>query len=221
MTKREDWLRDVCRTTTQCCFPDTAQNEARFWRNLISGKHHPTAAQVLFLVRSAFFAEPNLKWFVDSPNRDARSLEPRDILSLLYCPLAGRIVSTAALSFVLVAAVIVGLTSCGGNKADCVLPPSISSLSPNAMTAGGPQFTLSVKGDNFFLSSVLRWNGANRQTTVLSSTQLTAVIRASDIANPGTTEIKVTTPFVSSPPNQNQLSLCSGDSNSVPFTINP
>jgi hypothetical protein len=125
-------------------------------------------------------------------------------------------VSIVVLSFMLAAAVILGLASCGSSKSECVLPPSILSLSPNAETAGGPQFTLSVKGDNFFLSSVLRWNGGDRQTTVASSTQLTAVILASDIANPGTAEIRVTTPFTNS-----ANAMCVGDSNSLPFTINP
>jgi hypothetical protein len=131
-------------------------------------------------------------------------------------PRDSRNLATVVLSFVLLAAAILGLASCGSSKSECVLPPSISSLSPNAMTAGSPQFTLSVKGDNFFSASVLRWNGGDRQTTVVSASELTAVILPSDIANPGTAEIKVTTPFTTS-----ENVMCAGDSNSLGFTINP
>ena len=43
---RDEWLRDVDSRQRNVVFPDTAQNEARFWRNIISGKRHLTTAQV-------------------------------------------------------------------------------------------------------------------------------------------------------------------------------
>jgi YVTN family beta-propeller protein len=72
--------------------------------------------------------------------------------------------------------------------------PSITSLSPSSVTAGGAGFTLTVNGSGFTSSSIVQWNGASRTTTFVSSTQLTAVIPASDIANPGTVQITVFNP---------------------------
>jgi hypothetical protein len=61
-------------------------------------------------------------------------------------------------------------------------------------------------------------NGAARQTNVVNSGWLTAVILASDIADPGTAKISVHSPntFVSG-----NLTPCGGDSNSLAFSINP
>ncbi len=59
-------------------------------------------------------------------------------------------------------------------------------LSPNSATAGDSAFTLTVNGSDFVSDSVVRWNGADRVTTYVSSTQLTAAIPATDIAPAGT-----------------------------------
>lgn len=118
----------------------------------------------------------------------------------------------------LIAGVVVGLNSCGtSDPRQCFLPPSISSISPNATSAGGPDFTLTVKGDFFYLNSVVQWNEGNRQTKVVSSSELTAVITAADIANAGTAYVRVQTPLTSSASNL----YCSGDSESLRFAINP
>ena len=60
--------------------------------------------------------------------------------------------------------------------------------------AGGPAFTLTVNGSNFVSGSVVRWNGANRTTTFVSATQLTAAIPAADIAAAGTASVTVQNP---------------------------
>lgn len=121
-------------------------------------------------------------------------------------------------SLALIAALVLGLSACGNSSPKaCILPPSISSLSPNVTQAGGPEFTLKVTGDTFYYASFLRWNGASLPTTIVSQTQLSAVIPASDIAEAGTAKIKVTTPFVPQHPNVD----CEGDSNTLDFTINP
>jgi len=72
--------------------------------------------------------------------------------------------------------------------------PVITSLSPASITAGGPSFTLTVGGTNFVTGSVVLWNGADRPTTVGSTTQLSAVISAADIATPGTAQVAVRNP---------------------------
>ena len=72
--------------------------------------------------------------------------------------------------------------------------PSLTSLSPTSVTAGGPAFTITVTGANFASSSVVRWNGASRATTYVRSTQLQASIPAPDIASIGTAQVSVVTP---------------------------
>jgi hypothetical protein len=42
---KEDWLRDIEARQRNIVFPDTAQNEARFWRNLYSCKSSLTGPQ--------------------------------------------------------------------------------------------------------------------------------------------------------------------------------
>jgi LmbE family N-acetylglucosaminyl deacetylase len=86
--------------------------------------------------------------------------------------------------------------------------PTTTSLSPSSATAGGAAFTLTVNGTNFISGSVVRWNGTDRTTTYVSSTQLTASILAADIATAGTASVTVFNP----PPG-------GGLSNSLPFSI--
>jgi len=91
--------------------------------------------------------------------------------------------------------------------------PVISSLDPPFASAGGPQFTLTVNGSDFaglLITPTVQWNGSARQTTIVSSTQLTAVITAADIANTGTAQIRV----------RNQGLASSETSPAVTFAIN-
>ena len=75
-----------------------------------------------------------------------------------------------------------------------VTAPVLSSLNPSAANAGGPAFTLTVNGSNFLSNSTVRWNGVNRTTTFVSSSQLTAAIPATDIATAGTASVTVVNP---------------------------
>jgi hypothetical protein len=72
--------------------------------------------------------------------------------------------------------------------------PVLTSLNPSTLTAGGPAFTLTVDGTNFVSNSAVRWNGANRTTTFVNTSQLTAGIPASDIASTGTASVTVANP---------------------------
>jgi subtilisin family serine protease len=72
--------------------------------------------------------------------------------------------------------------------------PVIGSLSPSSAPVGGPTFTLSVNGSGFVSASTVRWNGANRPTTFVNSTQLQAVIPASDLTSVGTAMVTVFSP---------------------------
>ena len=52
---------------------------------------------------------------------------------------------------------------------------------------------MTVNGTGFVASSVVRWNGADRVTTFVSSTQLRAAISAPDLATPGTAQSYILT----------------------------
>lgn len=69
--------------------------------------------------------------------------------------------------------------------------PALSTLSPSSATVGGILFTLTVNGSNFLSSAIVQWNGADRTTTFVNSTQLTASIPATDIASIGTASVTV------------------------------
>ena len=86
--------------------------------------------------------------------------------------------------------------------------PVVSALSPSSATAGGTAFTLTVSGSNFVSSSVVRWNGSDRPTRFVSSTQLTADILPSDIASQGAGQVTVSTPAPGG-----------GSSNDMNFTV--
>jgi hypothetical protein len=67
-------------------------------------------------------------------------------------------------------------------------------MSSSSATAGGGSFTMTVSGANFASNSVVLWNGLVRATTFVNSTQLTAVILGSDIANEATSLVTVANP---------------------------
>src|ERR1700683_5669608 len=92
--------------------------------------------------------------------------------------------------------VVSGLASCGANSSKGELPPPpppsqapmIILLSPSCAPAGEP-VQLGVVGNNFLSSSVVRWNGSDRPTTMDAINGLVAQISASDVANAGTAEV--------------------------------
>ena len=74
--------------------------------------------------------------------------------------------------------------------------PVISSLSPARLRAGATAaVTVTVNGTGFDGSSLVNWNGAARPTTVVTTTQLQAVLSATDVNNAGAAGlISVTNP---------------------------
>jgi hypothetical protein len=86
--------------------------------------------------------------------------------------------------------------------------PALTSLSPSIAAPGAPAFTLTVNGSNFLSGSVVQWNGANRSTTSVNATQLTASIPATDVANAGIAQVTVFNPTPGG-----------GTSNALNFTI--
>jgi IPT/TIG domain/Bacterial pre-peptidase C-terminal domain len=105
---------------------------------------------------------------------------------------------SARLRLALVMGLALALAACGGGGTSSSTPnpvPRLDSISPSSTTAGGGLFTLTANGANFISGSVIRWGGASRTTTFLSSTQLTAAVTASDIATSGTIQVTVFNPF--------------------------
>ncbi|HLV81249.1 MAG TPA: choice-of-anchor tandem repeat GloVer-containing protein [Chthonomonadaceae bacterium] len=72
--------------------------------------------------------------------------------------------------------------------------PVLKSLSPASIDAGGPAFTLLVKGSSFANNSLVNWNASPLTTTYVSATELKAAVPASLIASPGAAHVTVATP---------------------------
>ncbi len=72
--------------------------------------------------------------------------------------------------------------------------PAATSLNPASVIAGDPGFALVVNGTGFAYGSVVRWNGSDRPTTLVSSNQVTASIPASDILAIGNAQVTVFSP---------------------------
>jgi len=72
--------------------------------------------------------------------------------------------------------------------------PTIISLSPTSTPAGSPDFTLTVDGSNFISNSIVNFNGVAATTTFVSSSTITAVIPAGDVATIGAYPVTVTNP---------------------------
>jgi hypothetical protein len=72
--------------------------------------------------------------------------------------------------------------------------PTLTAISPNTVDAGTAAFTLNVDGTNFVPGSIVRFDGLDRGTTFVNSTQLTIQISTADIAAAGTHSITVFNP---------------------------
>jgi hypothetical protein len=73
--------------------------------------------------------------------------------------------------------------------------PAIDSLFVDSVLVASPGFTtLTVHGSNFTTRSIMNWNGAPRQTTAVSTTQLTGQVMAGDINTASIVNITVSNP---------------------------
>ena len=88
--------------------------------------------------------------------------------------------------------------------------PTTSGLSPTNATQGENGLTLTVSGTNFVNNAVVRWNGADRATTFVSSSLLEAAVSTADLASSGTASVTVFNPAPGG-----------GVSNAQTFTIDP
>jgi hypothetical protein len=67
-------------------------------------------------------------------------------------------------------------------------------LVPTSVAPGSGGFTLTINGTGFASDAVVNWNGSPRVTSVISSSQVQAIINAEDVANAGTASVTVTNP---------------------------
>ena len=105
-------------------------------------------------------------------------------------------------------------------RVDLVNPlPVTTAITPTSVVAGGAELTLTVDGSAFVANSVMRFNGADRQTTFISGTRLQARIPSSDTAAPGSGAITVFSPLPGGGlSNAQTLTLISGACTSVTLT---
>jgi hypothetical protein len=111
----------------------------------------------------------------------------------------------------------VWLSGCQSYNANLGAPSvqssAITQLNPAAKRAGDTDFSLVVSGLGFVAGSVVQWNGINRSTEVVDSTQLKAAITAADIASAGVFQIRVIGPGPSDGNNYSNImtfQVCSG-----------
>ena len=92
---------------------------------------------------------------------------------------------------------VVIVVSCGygsnynGMNTGPAAVPNISQLSPGSVTAGGPGFVLTIDGSNFGMGASVFWSSVSHNATYLTGQQITTMISASDIANPGDIQVYV------------------------------
>jgi hypothetical protein len=72
--------------------------------------------------------------------------------------------------------------------------PQINNVSPNPVTGGSQPVTITVVGLNFVGSSVVRFNGQDRPTSFLGTTQLAATLSALDLVGISSATITVFSP---------------------------
>jgi hypothetical protein len=97
---------------------------------------------------------------------------------------------------------------------------TLTSLSPSVVSAGSPDFVLTVNGGVFVAKTVVQWNGQNLVTTVPTNSSgvvlgnvVTAKVPASLVAKPGLAAVNTLSPFNGSGQN--------GLSNPISIVINP
>ncbi len=101
-----------------------------------------------------------------------------------------RIASRTLFGLGIVAALLSAGCSTGFNAT-----PSISSVSPEQVTAGGPAFQLNVVALNIVTNATVDWNGIPLVTTLNTTTnQLAAQVPANLIVTPGSANITVVNP---------------------------
>lgn len=75
-----------------------------------------------------------------------------------------------------------------------VAAPVLTSLLPSGANAGDPAFLLTVVGSGFIDGAVVRWDGSDRPTAFVSSSEVDGTIDAADLAAGKTVQVTVRNP---------------------------
>ncbi len=78
--------------------------------------------------------------------------------------------------------------------------PWITQLSPTSAPVGSESFELTITGSGFVDGAGVRWNGSDRPTTFISSTELRAQVSAVDIGAAGLRPVTVVNPGLEAAP---------------------
>src|SRR6202140_2153711 len=116
---------------------------------------------------------------------------------------------------------ILAIVGCNdyGNTFQANTGASISFLSPSNISAGSPDFTLTINGSNFVKQTYVTWNGTKLDTKINYNssgtivTSVSALVKAALVVKPGTATVITQNPFSGAGNN--------GLSNPVTFIINP
>src|ERR1700686_2129078 len=116
---------------------------------------------------------------------------------------------------------ILAIVGCNdyGNTFQANTGASISFLSPSNISAGSPDFALTINGSNFVKQTYVTWNGTKLDTKINYDssgtivTSVSALVKAALVVKPGTATVITQNPFSGAGNN--------GLSNPVTFIINP
>jgi hypothetical protein len=126
--------------------------------------------------------------------------------------------SWTALAVALISILAVAGCNDYGNTFQNNTGASVAFLSPSNISAGSPDFTITINGSGFVAKTYVTWNGQKLNTTVLLDStntvvlKVTAVVPASLVAKPGSATVITQNPFSGAGNN--------GLSNPVTFVIN-
>jgi trimeric autotransporter adhesin len=79
----------------------------------------------------------------------------------------------------------------GGTPQDI---PTLTAIAPSSAPAGTSAITLVLYGSNFENGAIAQWNGAARESTWVSATEITTTILAGDLATVGSVKVTVSNP---------------------------
>lgn len=100
--------------------------------------------------------------------------------------------------------------------------PVLDSISPSSAVAGSGPVTLALTGSGFVAASEVRWNGVPlASVTFNSSTSLTAVIPAANLAAPGTASVTVFNPAPGGGTSAPQTFTITAAASKLAFTTQP
>jgi hypothetical protein len=147
---------------------------------LVQAGSVPTAELALTVTGVGFGADAVVQW-------DGEPL-PTTVASTTELQASVPVRSTTMPRTVAITVVSAGVTS---PPATLSIPAhgAIASVSPAAVAAGGPAFTLTVDGVGFVPDATVAWNGGPLATTFVDATRLTANVPASAVASPGSAAV--------------------------------